>query len=123
MPKKTFESNHFARYPIILFTIPSGAIIVKNEKIYVDKANESRLENEHQSDELFDGASVKKKKRKDPSAPKKNLNAWMFFIQDVRPQVVADLGAEGNLVVKVTKAVDERWAKMSNEEKQVRPRF
>ena len=67
-----------------------------------------------------DGAPAKKKKKKDPNAPKKNLNAWMFFIQQVRPQVMIELGEEGKRVAAVTKAVAERWSKMTPEEKAVR---
>lgn len=63
---------------------------------------------------------VKKKKKKDPNAPKKNLNAWMFFIQQVRPSVVAELGEDGKRVATVTKVVGDRWSKMTAEEKQVR---
>jgi hypothetical protein len=44
----------------------------------------------------------------------------MFFIQQVRPQVVAELGEDGKRVAAVTKAVGERWSKMSAEEKAVR---
>ena len=63
---------------------------------------------------------VKKKKKKDPNAPKKNLNAWMFFIQQVRPQVVTELGEDGKRVATVTKVAGERWSKMTAEEKAVR---
>lgn len=63
---------------------------------------------------------VKKKKKKDPNAPKKNLNAWMFFIQQVRPSVVAELGEDGKRVATVTKVVGDRWSKMTAEEKAVR---
>lgn len=74
-------------------------------------------------EEENDGEPVKKKKKKDPNAPKKNLNAWMFFIQQVRPQVMAELGEEGKRVATVTKVVGDRWSKMTAEEKAVRSLF
>ena len=90
---------------------------------YEERAAEDKKRYEREMAEYPDSdpeEPVKKKKKKDPNAPRKNLNAWMFFVQQVRPTVVAELGEEGKRVATVTKAVSERWSKMSPEEKLVR---
>ena len=89
-------------------------------KPYEERAAEDKKRYEREAAENPESDNdepAKKKKKKDPDAPKKNLNAWMFFIQQVRPQVVAELGEDGKRVAAVTKAVGERWSKMSAEEK------
>lgn len=93
-------------------------------KPYEERAAEDKKRYEREMAEYPESdpeEPVKKRKKKDPNAPRKNLNAWMFFVQQVRPQVVAELGDEGKRVATVTKAVSERWSKMSPEEKAVRP--
>lgn len=85
------------------------------ERAAEDKKRYEREMAEYPEDETDE--PVKKKKKKDPNAPKKNLNAWMFFIQQVRPSVMAELGEDGKRVATVTKVVGDRWSKMTPEEK------
>lgn len=94
----------------------------EQRKPYEERAAEDKKRYERERAEFPDDGEdegpSKKRKKKDPDAPKKNLNAWMFFIQEVRPQIVEQLGEEGRRVAQVTKAVGERWSKMTAEEKQ-----
>ena len=57
----------------------------------------------------------KAKKVKDPNAPKRNLSAYFFFMNDHRPKVV-----KSNPDLKVTevgKKLGELWRAMSDSEK------
>lgn len=66
-----------------------------------------------------DGPS-KKKKVKDPNAPKKNKNAYMFYTQMMRPKIIEELGpSESKKTTQVTKLIGTRWNQLSNEEKKV----
>ncbi|KAI8086899.1 high mobility group box domain-containing protein [Gilbertella persicaria] len=58
----------------------------------------------------------KKKKEKDPNAPKRNLSSYMLYSQEVRPSIVAkhpDLKA-----VDIAKLIGEMWNGLSDKEKQ-----
>ena len=57
----------------------------------------------------------KAKKVKDPNAPKRNLSAYFFFMNDQRPKVVK---ANPDLkVTEVGKKLGELWRAMSDSEK------
>lgn len=76
-----------------------------------------------ESPELFEkGGSNKKQKKKknekDPNAPKKNKNSYMFFSQEIRPKVIEELGPEmSKKVTVVQQVVGTRWKQLSPEEK------
>ncbi|KAI8373727.1 high mobility group box domain-containing protein [Blakeslea trispora] len=58
----------------------------------------------------------KKKKEKDPNAPKRNLSSYMLYSQEVRPKIVAknpELKA-----IEVAKLIGEMWNGLSDKEKQ-----
>ena len=58
----------------------------------------------------------KTKKKKDPNAPKKNLNSYMFYTREVRQDV-----ANANPTLKVNevaKIIGGQWRKLSEEAKQ-----
>jgi len=59
----------------------------------------------------------KAKKKKDPNAPKRALNAFMYFSKDIRPQVVKDNPDLQKKVHDVSRMIGEKWKKMSEEEK------
>lgn len=57
-----------------------------------------------------------KSKKKDPNAPKKNLNSYMFYTREVREEVAS---ANPTLKVnEVAKIIGEQWRKLSEEAKQ-----
>lgn len=71
-------------------------------------------------DEVESTSASKKKKTKDPNAPKRNKNAYMFYTQEIRPKIVEELGPEGSKkITDVTKIVSVRWKQLSPEEKKV----
>jgi len=59
----------------------------------------------------------KAKKKKDPNAPKRALNAFMYFSKDIRPQVVKDNPELQKKVHDVSRIIGDKWKKMSDEEK------
>jgi len=82
------------------------------------EADKIRRDNEMQdyvppydADDQDDGKTKRKKKEKDPNAPKRNLSAYFFYAKLVRPTVVADLNQEnkGHKVTEVMKEVAARW--------------
>ncbi|OBZ85570.1 High mobility group NHP1 [Choanephora cucurbitarum] len=58
----------------------------------------------------------KKKEKKDPNAPKRNLSSYMIYSQEIRPDIVArnpELKA-----IDIAKLIGEMWNKLSDKEKQ-----
>jgi hypothetical protein len=57
-----------------------------------------------------DGSDKKKSKKatKDPNAPKRGKNPYMFYLAETRASMKEELG-EGTSVTDVTKAVSARW--------------
>lgn len=77
-----------------------------------------------ESPELFEKGNnkrpKKKKAEKDPNAPKKNKNAYMFFSQEIRPKVIEELGPEmSKKVTVVQQVVGTRWKQLTPEQKTV----
>jgi len=60
-------------------------------------------------------ASRKRKRAKDPNAPKRALSAFFWFCNDERPKVKETM--TDNSVTKVAKELGRRWNDMSDEVK------
>jgi len=99
------------------------AITPADKKHYENEAakDKQRYEREKAAhgDSDSDDKPAKKRKKKDPNAPKKSLNAWMFYTNDNRAGVVAELGEDGRKVAEVTKVLAERWGKLTAGQKKV----
>jgi hypothetical protein len=65
-----------------------------------------------------DDAPKSKRAKKDPNAPKKPLNAYMFFAQEHRSTVLAS--HPGLRASEVTKKLGEMWKNVAPEDKKVR---
>lgn len=69
-------------------------------------------------DESSDDGPRRKKAKKDPNAPKRAQNAYMFFVNEFRETVKAEGGP--TKPTEVGKLAGEKWRAMSAEEKKVR---
>lgn len=73
-----------------------------------------------------DDAAPEKKKRKlraykpkDPNAPKRPLTAYLLYLDDMRPQIQAELGG-GQKRGDISSEGTRRWNKLPESEQQVR---
>lgn len=72
--------------------------------------------------EQDDGKKRKRKynvKPKDPNAPKRPLTAYFLFLQDVRPEITAEMGDGPHKPGDISQEATRRWKEMSEEAKQV----
>lgn len=72
-------------------------------------------------DDSDDDTPKAKRAKKDPNAPKKPLNAYMFFAGEHRSTVLAQ--HPGLRASEVTKKLGEMWKATASDDKKVRPKF
>ncbi|XP_076070264.1 high mobility group protein B2-like [Mytilus galloprovincialis] len=93
-------------------------ISAKEKRKYEDMAekDKARYEGEMQNYEPGPGEKVGRKKRdKDPNAPKRSLSAFFFFCNEERPKVRKDHGDWS--VALVAKEMGKRWEKQTDRSK------
>jgi hypothetical protein len=90
---------------------------VEDKKRY-EKEKASYVPPEKDSDSSSDDKPKKKraKKEKDPNAPKRNMNAYMFFMQDKRASVKEKNPGFSN--VELLSALGAEWKKLSDKDKE-----
>ncbi len=76
---------------------------------WLSKSNQSRLKSVLGDSE---------KPQKDPNAPKRGKSAYLFYCQDVRDNVVSDLG-EGIKTTEITRELGRRWNEIKDNPKKV----
>eukprot|EP00924_Labyrinthula_sp_SR-Ha-C_P011756 augustus_masked-scaffold_69-processed-gene-0.59-mRNA-1 protein AED:0.05 eAED:0.07 QI:0/-1/0/1/-1/1/1/0/178 len=99
-----------------------------DKKRFQEKADEDKVrykkEEEnflltHQSIYITEEVSSKRKRKKDPNAPKGAKSAYLFFSQDIREEVVEELQKEGDVKpTDIMKRIGARWREMSDDGKQ-----
>jgi len=78
--------------------------LIKKASDIIDKKFKNAVKD---ADKILAKAN-KTKKQKDPDAPKKPMNAYMFFMNDNRQKIKADLGDDAKST-DVTKEGGNRW--------------
>ncbi|XP_014678261.1 PREDICTED: DNA-binding protein MNB1B-like [Priapulus caudatus] len=63
-----------------------------------------------------EGKAKRKRKAKDPNAPKRGSSAYLFFMKAFREQLASE-GTKMSSMTELTKVAAEKWSKLSEEQK------